>query len=179
MDCNEQIALAKMEQGRTPHWFKKIEKKIVDIVISELSKRSSNTKVESIPTSLEEYKRYAKKYIDDKSSRVRSEFTTPILGQDALYAEKSEESVDYISSGYPADLLNYPLINAEVNATGKTPKDVVNGILKKKTEWLSFNANIEEIRLRGKMLIDSKDTKSINEVKDIILQTENLLIKVL
>ena len=127
------------------------------------------------PLNIEERKLYVMRDIDEAASHIRSKLVIPVFGQEALYAEKSEEAIDYTSSGYPDDLSSYPLINAEVNATGKPAKEIVKSIIEKKAEWISFNAKIEEIRLRGKAAIKSKEVNSIVEIDNIKNQTIKLL----
>ena len=126
-------------------------------------------------TDIKERKLYVMRDIDEAASQVRSKIIMPVFGQESLYVEKSEEAIDYTTSGYPDDLSNYPLINAEVIATDKAAKDIVESILKKKAEWISFNAEIEKIRLRGKAEIRSEDVNSINEIDRIKNQTIKLL----
>jgi len=127
------------------------------------------------PSDIAGRKLYAMCDIDDAASQVRSNIVMPMFGQESLYIEKSEEAIDYTTSGYPSDLSNYPLIKAEVNATGITAQAVAESILTKKGEWISSNAVIEEIRLRGKAEIRSEDVNSIGEIDSIKEQTIDLL----
>ena len=127
------------------------------------------------PTDIEERKLYVMRDIDEAASQARSKIILPVFGQELLYIEKSEEAIDYTTSGYPDNLSDFPLIKAEVNATGKAARDIVESILKKKAEWISFNAKIEEIRLRGKAAIRSENVNSVVEIDKIKKQTIDLL----
>ena len=127
--------------------------------------------------SLDEYKVDAKQKIDEVSSQIRTKYVTDVPGQEALYAEKVEEATDFISEGYKSDLNTFPLIHAEVKATELTPKQVADGIIKKKSEWIHANAKIEEHRLRAKRVIESKKTTDKKTVDKITRQTIQVLNK--
>jgi hypothetical protein len=96
----------------------------------------------------------AKIAIDTKAEEVRLRYLTPGAGQAATYQEKAEEATDYVVAGYPADLTNYPFIEAEVLATGKTSTQAADDILAQKSAWITVGAQIERHRLAGKKDVD-------------------------
>lgn len=103
---------------------------------------------------LTQIKNAAKNEIDSKSENVRLKYITGGAGQALVYNEKAEESADYIAAGSPADLTNYPFIQAEVNATGKSATQCANDILAQKAVWITKGAQIEQIRIGSKTTID-------------------------
>jgi hypothetical protein len=149
---------------------------IVELVTEEVQKHLPKPpKVfEPIPANLDEHKLWATQEIDGASSIVRSKFITVAPGQESLYAEKVDEATDYIADG-ATDLSMFPLLRAEVNGTGKTTDEVVDGILSSKSQWIAVNAQIEEIRLRAKTTINSVDVISDEEVDNIKNQAITLL----
>jgi hypothetical protein len=95
--------------------------------------------------------------INYAASKAHSKHTVSNIGQTMVYQEKADEAADFIAANYPDTLSGYPLIEAEVNATGKSGEEVANGIIEQRAIWLHNAAKIEEIRLRGKMLLHEKD----------------------
>lgn len=128
------------------------------------------------PTNVDEHRVWANHKIDDAAASVRAKFVTVAHGQEALYAEKVDEATDYIADGATtAD--DFPLLLAEVNGTGKTPEQVVDDILTKRSQWISINAKIEEIRLRGKTVINSGDITTNEEIENTKNQAITQLMK--
>lgn len=128
--------------------------------IQELNDRANfyNEEVITSTSTLNDIKTNAKALVDQTSEHIRCKYITPGFGQSLAYQEKSEEAADFVASGYPTgspiDLSDYPFIQAEVNATGKTPQDAADDILAQKALWISKGASIEEVRLGGKKAID-------------------------
>lgn len=100
-------------------------------------------------------KTVAKKIIDDHAEYKRLQYITDGAGQALVYLEKGKQAEDYVGAGYPVDLTNYPFIDAEINATGKTKEDAADDILTQRAAWISLGASIEEIRLTSKKNIDA------------------------
>ena len=144
------------------------EQAVASLVAAEVQKHIPEEPkiVAPKPANLDEHKQWAKRDVDDVAATVRSKFITVVPGQEALYAEKVEEATDYIADG-ATDLSTFPLLRAEVNATGKSTDQVVDGILARKSQWISVNAQIEEIRLRAKMVIDSDEIALGDDIDDI------------
>jgi hypothetical protein len=97
--------------------------------------------------------------IDQAAERARLRFITGGIGQALVYQEKAEQASDYVAAGYPSDLLSYPYLQAEVNATGKSSKDIAKGILHQRSIWIRTGASIEEARLRGKEAVRAATTE--------------------
>jgi len=104
---------------------------------------------------LDEVKQAAKVEIDTTAEQARLRYITAGSGQVYVYIEKSEEAADYIATGSPEELESYPFIQAEVNATGKTPSQAANDIIVAKTAWITKSSNIELERLAGKNNVDA------------------------
>lgn len=102
----------------------------------------------------------AKVEVDRVAERARLKYVTFGSGQAMTYAEKSDEAADYVAAGYPVDLSSYPFLQAEVNATGKTPVAAADDILMQKSAWIVVGAAIEEARLLGKKNIDAAGTEN-------------------
>lgn len=92
--------------------------------------------------------------IDRMAENIRLKYITGGAGQALVYNEKAEESADYIAAGSPADLTNYPFIQAEANATGKSATQCANDILAQKAAWITKGAQIEQVRIGAKTTID-------------------------
>jgi len=137
------------------------EQVVIDLVAIEVQKHLPEPEPiaapEPVPVNLDEHKVWAKQEIDEVASTIRAKTNTIVPGQEALYAEKVDEATDYIADG-ATELSTFPLLRAEVNGTGKTTDEVVDGILARKSQWIAVNAQIEEIRLRAKMNIGSATT---------------------
>lgn len=120
--------------------------------------------------SLDELKINAKKKIDETAENVRLNYITSGSGQGIVYQEKVDEASDFIAEGYPKLTDNYPFIRAEVNATGKTSKQVVDDIIAAKSTCISKLAVIEEERLKGKKKIDNTlKEEEVSSTRDIII----------
>lgn len=103
---------------------------------------------------LTQIKDAAKQDIDNTAERIRLKYITGGAGQALVYNEKGEEAADYIAAGSPVDLANYPFIQAEVNATGKSATQCANDILAQKAAWITKGAQIEQVRIGAKTTID-------------------------
>ena len=104
---------------------------------------------------LDRIKIKAKSDIDDIAFSVYSRYVNLNTSQLFVYAEKSEEATDYIALKCPSDLSNFPLINAEVEVTGRPAERVATNILAKKAEWISICVKVEKNRLGAKHKIDN------------------------
>ena len=119
---------------------------------------------------LNEEKAWRKNSIDEVAGEVRRKFITSAPGQEMTYQEKAEQAADYVAASYPADTSNYPFIQAEINATGKTKEQAADDILTQRAAWIAVGATIEEHRLAGKKQVDEATT-----VEDIKTITDNTI----
>ena len=123
-----------------------------------------------------EKKEEAYRQIDKQSERTRQKYITAGAGQAMIYQEKGDEAADYITAGYPVSLVGYPLIQAEVNATGKTATDAADDIISMRTAWIVVGAQIEEIRLTGKKAVtDAVDQTGIDLATDTAIAALEVL----
>jgi len=102
-------------------------------------------------TSLKKAARYK---IDQSAEHARLRYITNGAGQALVYQKKEDEARAYVLAGYPADTSNYPFVEAEMNATGKSKEAAADDIIIKADAWVVVGANIEEERLSGKAAVD-------------------------
>lgn len=105
--------------------------------------------------------------IDAAAERARMRYLTSGAGQAQVYLEKVEEAADYIAADYPSECDGYPYIQAEINATGKTARQVADDIIAAKSAWQAVSVQIEEARLGGKRVIEeATNTQDIKSARD-------------
>jgi len=129
--------------------------------------------------SLDAERSRAKTKIDKHAGIARTRYITVAPGQGLTYQEKAEEAADYIAAGYPAPtgsppmLEDYPFLQAEVDATGKTHAQAADDILNQKSAWIAAGAQIEKHRLGGKAQVDNattdEDIRAITEATIALL----------
>lgn len=130
--------------------------RIIAAVADIWNAREARTALEEIIVlTLEEHRAASIYELDKATEGVRDKFITRGPGQAMTYQEKGDEAADFVAAGYPADLSTYPFLQAEVNATGKTPAQAADDILAQKSAWIVVGAAIEEERLRGKISINA------------------------
>lgn len=111
-----------------------------------------------------------KSEIDNFAGELRSKYISTIPGQAEVYQEKYDQAVDHAANAYPADLTDYPLIQAEVDATSLTAQQATDAILAARTNWLTSMAAIETERRKGKVNIDAAtDLASIESAFNVAL----------
>lgn len=109
----------------------------------------------------------AKVAIDEAAERARMRYLTPGAGQAQVYLEKVEEAADYIAADYPSDYNGYPYIQAEVEVTDKTARQVADDIITAKSVWQAVSVQIEKARLGGKKAIEeATNTQDIKSVRN-------------
>lgn len=109
---------------------------------------------------LEEERKLANRRIDNVAENIRLQHITGGAGQAMVYQEKAKQADDYAAAGYPADTTNYPMIQAESNATGNNTTEAADGIIAQRDNWLIVGAEIEEARLTGKTGVAAATTVS-------------------
>lgn len=103
---------------------------------------------------LEEARRAGIRAVNAATDAVRRRYVTAITGQDMLYLRKEAEARDYIAAVDP-DLVDYPLIAAEVGITAPTAWQVAQVYLGLSAVWISLAAPLETARLGGIALIEA------------------------
>lgn len=112
----------------------------------------------------------AKIVIDEAAGVARTRFITEVPGQALTYQEKAEEAADFVAAGYPTDLSNYPFIQGEMDATGKTKEQTADDILAQKSAWIGFGAEIEKYRIGGKKQVDeAADIETVDTIVATII----------
>jgi len=154
-----------------------VNKQVINQEIEKDFKRRNPPAPKKPVLTLAQYKVAANRKIDEKASTLRSRYITTVPGQEALYAEKVAEATDFITEGYTSDITMFPLLNAEVKATELTSRQVADGIIEKKSQWIHLNAKIEEARIRAKRIIESNKVDSVQQVDKITNQTLSILDK--
>jgi len=105
--------------------------------------------------------------VDTLSEQQRLVYITNGSGQSLTYNQKAAEARTYKTAGYPADLTDYPFIQADVNATGNTSTVVADDIIAAEDLWISKSAAIEELRIKAKLDINAAtDMASIDTIVD-------------
>lgn len=109
----------------------------------------------------------AKNKIDIAAERARQRHITPGDGQSMTYRIKAEEARAYKDAGYPADMTEYPFVDAEAAATGETATATADAVIAQEDAWKAIGASIEGARLGGKKDVDdAADVSSIESVRD-------------
>lgn len=86
---------------------------------------------------------------------TRQKFITSIAGQDLIYLEKEREAVAYVAATRaPADLDDFPFINAEAIATGLAPWQISQIILFRASLWRKIGPEIEVLRIGALSAVD-------------------------
>lgn len=108
---------------------------------------------------LEEVRQEALANIDLTTGTVRLRYITDIPGQDMVYQEKHAQAVAFVAANYPTETLSdYPFIQVEAAAKNITPKQVADTIIATKSAWVAKSAEIEQIRITGKLNIIAATT---------------------
>lgn len=117
-------------------------------------------------TPLENVQKLARERIDYIAEVARRRFTTQGGILTGVYQLKIEEAADFIAAGYPADQIdNYPMIRAEMIATGKTSTEVADGIVTARSMWVAKMSVIEQIRLAiNKNIRDAIDEDDVRDI---------------
>lgn len=118
-------------------------------------------------------KNMAKGAIDDAAEIARARYATKNALQSMVYMEKAAQAQKYIDAGYPLDLFNYPFIQAEMDATGKTKEEAADAIIAARDAWVMIGAQVERHRLGGKKSVD--DALDETQVNDAVSTTLSLL----
>lgn len=108
--------------------------------------------------------------IDDVAGNKRKLIDTAIYGQTEIYTLKANEANQYIADGEPADLTNYPWIQAEVTATGLTASEVASTIVSKHDGWITAMSSIERERRLGKVNVENATSYD-----NVLLSAENAI----
>jgi len=118
----------------------------------------------------------SKRKIDTVAESARARYITPGSGQAITYQEKVKEAIDYVTYDQPDNMHNYPFIAAEAKVTGKSLIEIAKNILTKSSAWMNANVKIEEIRLKGKIDIESANNLNTieNVLKETIIQLRNI-----
>jgi len=154
-----------------------VNKQVINQEIEKDFKKRNPPPPKKPVLTLAQYKVAANRKIDEKASTLRSRYITTVPGQEAVYAEKVAEATDFITEGYTSDISLFPLLHAEVKATELTPKQVADGIIEKKSQWIHLNAQIEEARIRAKRIIESNKVDTVEKVDKMTNQTLSILDK--
>lgn len=103
--------------------------------------------------------------INRKSNEVRKRYVTPLEGQTTVYQLKKEEGERFMSDPNP-DLINYPLISAEVGITADTAENVAQVYLQLNDIYVSALAQLEKVRLG---FIDRIESAENHEIINTVL----------
>ena len=107
----------------------------------------------------EEVQADAIQQIDATAERTRHRYITPGSGQALEYEQAFREAVDFQAAGYPeADLADYPMLQAEAQATGRTGTVVCDEVLTLHAQWVAVGAAIRRERRAGKEAVRAAAT---------------------
>jgi hypothetical protein len=96
--------------------------------------------------------------VDVAAGEARARYITVAPGQDVVYELKRVQAEAHKAASYPADLTDYPLINAEQTARGGTAQEATDYILTKSAAWQQLAAAIEQLRQKAKVDMATADS---------------------
>lgn len=111
-----------------------------------------------IPVFVKKYQKEKIKEIEQKINDIRSQYMNETSFQTEVYLEKTQQAIDYLINPQQ-DISNFPLLNIEVEITGKSGIEIAEKIINKRKQWLSFLTKTEKIRLLTKQQINKCKTK--------------------
>jgi len=109
------------------------------------TKREKVKALYPLSQSLGEIKSDVVTQINRKIGEIREKYITLVPGQELVYAQKNLEVIRYSSDLTPAGS-NYPYIQSEADATGKTLNQAYNVIRTINQTWTTVSAQLEGIR---------------------------------
>lgn len=121
------------------------------------------------PERLVEKKSAAKRTVDRRAEYIRRGYITFGDGQAMTYLRKEDEAEKYKTAGYPTigSPVDYPWIQAEMDATGLSGQQAADLILAQRDAWLTVGTAIEKERRLGKVNIDAAtDEAGVNTARD-------------
>ena len=105
--------------------------------------------------------------IDQAAGAARSKYVTVASAQDSTYVMKYQQAKAYVAAEYPEDTSQYYWLVAEATATGKTVKEVADGIKKNGDAWAeTVGPSIEAVRIAAKANIAAATT--VDDVLNIM-----------
>lgn len=137
-----------------------------EVVIGETSVTETHT-VLDFPTELAERRllvarEEAVARVNTAAGESRAKYITVIPGQEATYQMKGAEADAanaILAAGGTIDPTNYPMINAEAEATGSTFEDTLALVTQTAAQWKQLAVQIEALR-RGAIVSIGKATTS-------------------
>lgn len=98
-----------------------------------------------------------KHHIDDQAEQTRAKYLSPGAGQALTYQQKVVEATAYQAAATPT-ATDYPILNAEAQATGVTLAALVKTVISTDQQWTALAAKIEAARRGGKVKVDAAAT---------------------
>lgn len=99
--------------------------------------------------------------VNTQAGNVRSRFITTIPGQEMIYLKKEQEAISYIAEDpAPTNLVNYPLLAAEIGVTASTAYELAQIWLNMASQWQAVAGMIETARLTAVYTIEVAQTES-------------------
>lgn len=121
--------------------------------------------------SLDDLKLTALDYIDKVAGEARLRFITDVPGQPQTYVMKIQDALDFKANRY-GDLASYPMMQAEVDATGRPAEQVCEELLATYAQWKQLSAIIERERRSGKIGVGAAlDAPTITSERDSALNS--------
>lgn len=107
----------------------------------------------------------AKDAVNKRMDQIRSQFITPIAGQDMIYMAKEAEALAYVAAmpepntvtGWEQD---YPFIAGEVGSTGSSPYEVAQVYLNLAAQWRYIGSQLEKLRIATIQAISSAQSET-------------------
>jgi hypothetical protein len=119
---------------------------------------------------VDEYKEQQMGIVEDRVSFVRMMFIPSKPGQSDVYWEKTQEAIDYLSSGSVPDIKQFPFLQIDVDLSGESGESVALSILSRRRQWVAVASKTERIRRTAKYQMIKCTTK--NEVDDVVNRTQ-------
>lgn len=94
----------------------------------------------------------AKDAVYKRMDQIRSQFITPIAGQDMIYMAKEAEALAYVAATTEPNTVagweqDYPFIAGEVGSTGSSPYEVAQVYLNLAAQWRYIGSQLEKVRI--------------------------------
>ncbi|SDE20774.1 hypothetical protein [Desulfuromonas thiophila] len=115
----------------------------------------------AVARDLDTLKAEARAAIDQAASDASARHITQGVGQESRYLAKAEEAAAYLralAEGRTPDLDDYPFLQAEATACGRTIDAQARYVADTRVRWMALGAAVEAARMGGKTAVAAAET---------------------